>query len=211
MNIAIVDDDRLVCASVKTILESDPEITVVWTGCSGEQACTRYRENRPDVLLMDIRMAGMTGLEAAEHLLAEFPDARILFLTTFEDDEYIVKALSIGAKGYIIKQDFESIAPAVKAVFAGQSVFGEAVAGKLPGIIRQEQPFDYKSHGISERERRVIELVARGYSNREIADTLCLSEGTVRNYISTVLDKLELRDRTNLAVFYYQHMRKKED
>ena len=166
---------------------------------------------KPDVLLMDIRMAGMTGLEAAEHLLAEFPDARILFLTTFEDDEYIVKALSIGAKGYIIKQDFESIAPAVKAVFAGQSVFGEAVAGKLPGIIRQEQPFDYKSHGISERERRVIELVARGYSNREIADTLCLSEGTVRNYISTVLDKLELRDRTNLAVFYYQHMRKKED
>lgn len=211
MNIAIVDDDRLVCASVKTILESDPQISVVWTGCSGEEACARYRENRPDVLLMDIRMAGMTGLEAAGHILADFPDARILFLTTFEDDDYIVKALHIGARGYIIKQDFESIAPAVKAVFAGQSVFGSSVAGKLPSIIRREQTFDYKSYGLSEREYRVIELVAKGYSNREIADALCLSEGTVRNYISAVLDKLELRDRTNLAVFYYRNMRQGED
>lgn len=211
MNIAIVDDDRLVCASVKTILESDPQISVVWTGCSGEEACARYRENRPDVLLMDIRMAGMTGLEAAGHILADFPDARILFLTTFEDDDYIVKALHIGARGYIIKQDFESIAPAVKAVFAGQSVFGSSVAGKLPSIIRREQAFDYKSYSLSEREYRVIELVAKGYSNREIADALCLSEGTVRNYISAVLDKLELRDRTNLAVFYYRNMRQGED
>lgn len=211
MNIAIVDDDRLVCASVKTILESDPQISVVWTGCSGEEACARYRENRPDVLLMDIRMAGMTGLEAAGHILADFPDARILFLTTFEDDDYIVKALHIGARGYIIKQDFESIAPAVKAVFAGQSVFGSSVAGKLPSIIRREQTFDYKSYSLSEREYRVIELVAKGYSNREIADALCLSEGTVRNYISAVLDKLELRDRTNLAVFYYRNMRQGED
>lgn len=211
MNIAIVDDDRLVCASVKTILESDPQISVVWTGCSGEEACARYRENRPDVLLMDIRMAGMTGLEAAGHILADFPDARILFLTTFEDDDYIVKALHIGARGYIIKQDFESIAPAVKAVFAGQSVFGSSVAGKLPSIIRREQTFDYKSYGLLEREFRVIELVAKGYSNREIADALCLSEGTVRNYISAVLDKLELRDRTNLAVFYYRNMRQGED
>lgn len=211
MNIAIVDDDRLVCASVKTILESDPQISVVWTGCSGEEACAHYRENRPDVLLMDIRMAGMTGLEAAGHILADFPDARILFLTTFEDDDYIVKALHIGARGYIIKQDFESIAPAVKAVFAGQSVFGSSVAGKLPSIIRREQTFDYKSYSLSEREYRVIELVAKGYSNREIADALCLSEGTVRNYISAVLDKLELRDRTNLAVFYYRNMRQGED
>lgn len=211
MNVAIVDDDRLVCASVKTILESDPEITVVWTGCSGEQACAGFRENRPDVLLLDIRMAGMTGLEAAERILRESPEARILFLTTFEDDGYIVKALRIGARGYIIKQDFESIAPAVKAVYAGQSVFGKTVAGKLPDIIRREQPFDYGRHGITDRERPVIELVAKGYSNREIADALCLSEGTVRNYISAVLDKLGLRDRTNLAVFYYRHIQKGEN
>lgn len=206
MKIAIVDDDRLVCASVQTILEADPEITVVWTGYSGEEACAHYREQQVDVLLMDIRMVGLTGLEAAGRILEEFPDARILFLTTFEDDSYIVQALRIGANGYIIKQDFESIAPAVKAVFAGQSVFGSSVASKLPGIIRREKTFDYKGYGLSEREYRVIELVAKGYSNREIAGALCLSEGTVRNYISAVLDKLELRDRTNLAVFYYQNM-----
>ena len=85
------------------------------------------------------------------------------------------------------------------------------MAGKLPGIIRREKTFDYKDHGLSEREYRVIELVAKGYSNREIAGALCLSEGTVRNYISAVLDKLELRDRTNLAVFYYQNMHQEEE
>lgn len=211
MNIAIVDDDRLVCASVQTILEADSEIHVSWCGYSGEEAYASYLKNPPDVLLMDIRMVGMSGLEAAERILHSFPDARILFLTTFQDDEYIVKALHIGAKGYLIKQDFESIAPAAKAVFAGQSMFGGSVVGRLPGILRTEQPFDYERYGISDRERRVIVLVAKGYSNREIADALYLSEGTVRNYISAILDKLELRDRTNLAVFYYQHIREGEN
>ena len=124
MNIVLVDDDALVCASLKTILEAGGEVRVAATGGSGAEAVALYRAHRPDVLLMDIRMAGMTGLEAGESLLREFPDARILFLTTFSDDEYIVRALRMGAKGYLIKQDFESILPALRAVHAGQSVFG---------------------------------------------------------------------------------------
>ena len=122
MKVLIVDDDNLVAMSLRTILSSDNEIEVVATGNSGEDAIRLYDEFMPDVLLMDIRMAGMTGLEAGSEIIGKHNDARILYLTTFNDDEYIVKAISIGARGYIIKQDFDSIIPAVKTVFNGQSV-----------------------------------------------------------------------------------------
>ena len=148
MNIVLVDDDALVCASLKTILEAGGEVRVAATGGSGAEAVALYRAHRPDVLLMDIRMAGMTGLEAGESLLREFPDARILFLTTFSDDEYIVRALRMGAKGYLIKQDFESILPALRAVHAGQSVFGGEVMGRLPGLMQSGGGFDYAARGL---------------------------------------------------------------
>ena len=108
MKLLIIDDDALVCASLKTILETDPQVKVVGTGGSGREAVSLYRRLRPDVLLMDIRMDGLTGLEAGELILREAPEAKILFLTTFSDDEYIIKALKLGAKGYLIKQNFES-------------------------------------------------------------------------------------------------------
>ena len=123
MRILIVDDDRLVATSLKTIVEAEDDIEVLATGGSGAEAISLYDELNPDVLLMDIRMADMTGLEAGEQILEKHKDAKILYLTTFNDDEYIVKALSIGAKGYIIKQDFDSIVPALRTVFGGQSVF----------------------------------------------------------------------------------------
>ena len=106
MNIAVIDDDKLVALSLKTILESTGNIKVAAMGSSGEEAVSIYRETRPDVMLMDIRMEGMTGLEAGTLILAEDASARILYLTTFADDEYIIKALNMGAKGYILKQDF---------------------------------------------------------------------------------------------------------
>ncbi|MDE5917865.1 MAG: response regulator transcription factor, partial [Oscillospiraceae bacterium] len=130
-------------------------------------------------------------------------NARILFLTTFPDDDYIVKSLQIGAKGYILKQDFEGIAPALEAVIKGQSVFGEKIVTKLPVLMKQTFEFNYKSYGISEKEFDIITLVSEGLSNKEISTELFLSEGTVRNYISGILEKLNLRDRTQLAVFYY--------
>jgi len=202
MRIAIIDDDRLVCQSLKTILQSNEDIEVVGMGHDGHGAVTLFAQFQPDVLLMDIRMDRMTGLEACRHILGKFPDARILFLTTFVDDEYIVQALRLGAKGYILKQDFESIVPALRAVHTGQSVFGDAIVTKLPRLLRGDEQVDLAERGITDKERGIIELVAKGLSNREIAETLYLSEGTVRNYLSVILEKLELRDRTQLAVFY---------
>ena len=250
MKVVIIDDDNLVAVSLKTIVEADPEMEVLGTGSSGEEAVRLYTEYKPDVLLMDIRMRGMTGLEAGEHILQEDPAAKILYLTTFSDDEYIMKALSIGAKGYIIKQDFDSIVPSLKAVYGGQSVFGTEVVRRLPDIVggaaraasggtngsagssvngmaggangsagssansmvnSADEPgenaparFKGEAYGLTEQETEIVECVARGLSNKEIADELFLSEGTVRNYLSNILSKLELRDRTNLAIFYFK-------
>lgn len=205
MRVVIVDDDTLVAISLQTILESDEAVKVVATGNSGDEAIRLYREYKPDVLLMDIRMSGMSGLEAGEQILSEFTDAKILYLTTFMDDEYIVKTLHIGAKGYILKQDFEGIIPALKAVYGGQNVFGQDIVEKLPELMKQKKTVDYNMYDITDKEQEIIEEVAEGYSNKEIAARMYLSEGTVRNYISGILEKLSLRDRTQLAIFYYKN------
>jgi DNA-binding NarL/FixJ family response regulator len=205
VKVLVVDDDRLVCSSLQTILEADGGITVVGTLNSGAQAVEQYGKLNPDVLLMDIRMDGMTGLEVAEILLKRDPDAKVLFLTTFSDDEYLVRALKIGAKGYLLKQNFESIVPSVRAVYMGQRVFGDEVATKLPNLITGGRNRGLEAFGLNERETKLVTQVAEGLSNREISEKLFLSEGTVRNYISAILDKLELRDRTQLAIFYYKH------
>lgn len=207
MNIVVIDDDKLVALSLKTILESSGKISVAAMGASGEEAVSLYREHHPDVMLMDIRMEGMSGIEAGELILAEYPAAKILYLTTFADDEYIIKALNMGAKGYILKQDFEGIAPALEAVAGGQSVFGEKIITKLPELMKPKEKYDFAAHGISDKEREIMELVAEGLSNKEISANLFLSDGTVRNYISTLLEKLCLRDRTQLAVYYYTEVK----
>ncbi|NLZ45223.1 MAG: response regulator transcription factor, partial [Clostridiales bacterium] len=198
MNIIIVDDDNIVALSLKTILESSPHINVLEIGSSGLQAIELYRKHKPDVVLMDIRMDGMTGLEAGEIILKEDKDAKILYLTTFSDDEYIIKSLNIGAKGYILKQDFEGIAPALETVMNGQRVFGDTIISKVPTLMQTQSDFDFKKHGLNEKEHDLIKLVAKGLSNKEISNNLFLSEGTIRNYLSNILDKLDLRDRTQL-------------
>lgn len=205
MNIIIVDDDYLVAGALKTILEVNDEITVAALGNDGRDAVSLYRKHRPDILLIDIRMKDMDGLEASEKILQEFPDAKILLLTTFSDDEYIIKALKLGTKGYLLKQDYTSIFPALQAVYSGQTVFGHEIISRIPDMLQAASSFDYASFGISERELEIIHLIAEGFSNKEIASKLFLSEGTVRNYLSSILDKLGLRDRTQVAVFYYQH------
>ncbi|WP_295209687.1 response regulator transcription factor [Ruminococcus sp.] len=206
MNIVMIDDDKLVAMSLKTILESTGKITVLASGNSGEEAIALYDQHSPDCILMDIRMKGMSGLEAGEIILDKHPDAKILYLTTFSDDEYIIKAVLMGAKGYILKQDFESIAPALETVMKGQTVFGSEVANKLPELIQNKGSFDFSRFDIGEKEQEIITLVSKGLSNKEISQMLYLSEGTVRNYISTILEKLSLRDRTQLAVFYYTNI-----
>lgn len=205
MNIIIIDDDFFVTTALKTILEASGKVTVLATGTDGTEAVSLYRKHQPDIVLTDIQMKSKSGLEATEQILQENPDAKILLLTTFLDDEYIVKALRLGAKGYLLKTNYESILPALEAVESGQTVFGTEIISKIPDLLHTPPEFDYSSYQISEKEFSIITLVAQGYSNKEIASSLFLSEGTVRNYLSTILDKLNLRDRTQLAVFYYQH------
>ena len=202
MRVVIVDDDTFITGALKTILETTEEILVVGVGADGREALELYHEYKPDVLLMDIRMKEMSGLEAAEKILEIDPQAKILLLTTFSDDEYIIKALKDGVKGYLLKQDYQSILPALRAVCCGQSVFGTQIMEKLPELLMEKKQFDWLTCEIGEKELQIISLVAEGLSNKEIAERLFLSEGTVRNYISSILDKLNLRDRTQLAVFY---------
>lgn len=205
MRILIVDDDALVCSSLKTILEAK-NIQVDAIGNSGEEAIALYRQYQSDVLLMDIRMEKMNGVEASEAILKEFPQARILFLTTFSDDEYIVKALKLGVKGYILKQNFDSIVSALEAVYANQNVFNTEIIEKLPDLLNNRDTAK-EQYDLNDREQQFISLVANGLNNKEIAETLFLSEGTVRNYLSNLLDKLGLRDRTQLTIFFYQHLK----
>lgn len=206
IRIIIIDDDDIVVMSLKMIAEASG-IEVVATGTSGEDAIKLYELHKPDILLSDIRMDGIGGTAAAAQILKEFPDAKILFLTTFSDDEYVTDALKYGVKGYILKQDFEGIVPAIRAVYKGQSVFGGDIIGRLPNMAKEHSSKDDKfwNKGITEKEFEIIELVADGLSNKEIASKLCLGEGTVRNYFSSILDKLELRDRTQLVVYYYKN------
>ncbi len=212
MRIAIVDDDPIVCQSLETILTATGTAEVLWMANDGDAAVRRYFEtpaSRPDVLLIDIQMPGTSGLDAAREILATDPAARILFLTTFSDQSYIAQAMGLGAKGYLIKQDVAAVGPALQAVMAGQVVLGAEVLGKLTE--RTPDPADSDDSRdtadsieglLGEREREITALVAEGLDNRDIAARLFLSEGTVRNRISAILDKLGLTNRTQLAILW---------
>ena len=206
IHVVVVDDDPFVCASLETILNAQDDIEVVGKGGNGEQAITLYGELSPDVLLMDIQMPVSDGISAAERILSEHAEARIAFLTTFSDDDYIVRALRIGAKGYLIKQNVGDIAPAVRSIMAGQNVFGDEVVGSIAreSHARKSAEERFAARGLTERECEVVELVAQGLDNREIAGKLYMGEGTVRNHISSILQKLDLRNRTQIAVLYYR-------
>ena len=216
MKVLIVDDDALVTQSLATILSVEPDVEVVGRGGSGPEAVEKHRELSPDILLLDIRMPGGDGLSAAEQILAEDKDARIIFLTTFSDDEYIVRALRMGARGYLIKQDVARIAPALRSVMAGVSVLeGEVIersaamglggGGSARGSGQVPRSAVFES--LTEREYEVVEAVSEGLDNADVADRLFMSEGTVRNHISSILAKLGLRNRTQVAVLYYRSAR----
>lgn len=205
MNIVIIDDDILVTNALKAIIEASGKVSVTATGTDGKDAVQLYEKYLPDVLLTDIQMKEISGLEASKIILQKYPDAKILLLTTFLDDEYIIQALKLGAKGYLLKQDYESILPALEAINSGQNVFGSEIISKIPTLINPTPKFNYASYNINERELDIIKLIADGNSNKEIAEKLFLSEGTIRNYLSNILDKLSLNNRTQLAIFYYKH------
>ncbi|WP_314814858.1 response regulator transcription factor [Arachnia propionica] len=214
MKVLIVDDDALVAQSLSTILSVEDDVEVVGLGRSGPEAIEKYRELKPDILLMDIQMPGGDGLSAAERILAGDVAARIVFLTTFSDDEYIVRALRMGSRGYLIKQDVAQIAPALRSVMAGVCVLeGEVLersatmrlsARPEPGGPQNKPLRGTVFAALTDREYEVVEAVAEGLDNAEVAARLFMSEGTVRNHISSILAKLGLRNRTQVAVMYYR-------
>ena len=214
MKVLIVDDDALVAQALSTILSVEADIDVVGLGGSGLEAVERYRELAPDILLMDIQMPDGDGLSATERILAEDAGARIVFLTTFSDDEYIVRALRMGSRGYLIKQDVAQIAPALRSVMAGVCVLeGEVLersatmrlsARPEPGGPQNKPLRGTVFAALTDREYEVVEAVAEGLDNAEVAARLFMSEGTVRNHISSILAKLGLRNRTQVAVMYYR-------
>lgn len=199
MNIIIIDDDPLVVESLKTIIAANG-IDILAVGYDGFQAVKLYNKHRPDLILMDIRMEILSGIEAAKEILIIDPNARILLITTFQDDEYIGTALSLGCKGYILKQNIKGIIPAINAVYSGNLVFDSKI---VSNIKKYSKKYDMDID-LSDREFDILLLIAEGLNNREIAEKLFLSEGTIRNYISNMLGKLSLRDRTQLAIYYYK-------
>lgn len=229
IRVLIVDDDPIVRSSLTTILAAQNDIEVCGGGSNGNEAIRLFDELSPDVLLMDIQMPECTGLEAAKAILCGHPEARVVFLTTFSDDEYIVAALRLGAKGYLIKQEVAQIAPALRSVMAGQMVLGGEVLGKVDVFLNPAPASSAPANsalgngtpgggmgasgtsalpdGLSPRESEIIELIAQGLDNKEVAARIYISEGTVRNHVSIILQKLQLKNRTQLAVYYYQGLR----
>lgn len=216
MRVVIADDDAVVVESLRIVLDAQPDIEVVGCGTDGTDAARLTEQVAPDVVLLDIQMPGMDGLAAAEKILAAPRPPRVVFLTTFSDDEYIVRALALGAAGYLIKQDVAGVAPALRAVVAGRSVLeGEVLeravalgAGGIPGVVPAEKP-DLVAlfPQLTDREREVVTLIAEGLDNREVAAAAYMGEGTVRNHISSILAKLGLRNRTQIAVAYWRALR----
>lgn len=203
IRVMIVDDDELIRESLKMILELDKEIEVVGTCTNGDEAYRLTQEKQVDVVLMDIRMPICDGISGTRKIKETNPNIKVLILTTFKDDEFIFQALKNGANGYILKNTPSvKIKEQIKLVHFGTMLIDPEMAQKLTGMLNSTGEKDLASYELTNREIEITKLVSQGLSNKEIADKLYLGESTVKNYISTILDKLNLRDRTQLAVFY---------
>lgn len=212
MRVVIADDDAVVVESLRIVLDAQPDIEVAGCGTDGADAVRLAADAAPDIVLLDIQMPGMDGLAAAEKILDSPEPPRVVFLTTFSDDEYIVRALALGAAGYLIKQDVAGVAPALRAVMAGRSVLeGEvlerAVALGAGAPVAEKPDLTTVFPQLTDREREVVALIAEGLDNREVAAAAYMGEGTVRNHISSILAKLHLKNRTQIAVAYWRALR----
>ncbi len=212
IKVLIADDIMILRQGLRAVLEQDEDIQVVALAENGKEALEKCKVFRPDVVMMDMRMPEYDGAYGIQAIKEQCPDVKVLVLTTFDDEETINKALSSGADGYILKEmEDAKVIASVKSVYSGISVFGDGVyrvmrkqmeeAGQA---VRQETAQDENTI-LTARELDVVKLVAQGYDNKEIAAELYLAEGTVRNQISKILEKLELKDRTQLAVYAVKH------
>ncbi|MCR5764145.1 MAG: response regulator transcription factor [Treponema sp.] len=212
IKVLIADDQQLIRESLKLYLENEGEFTVTGIVADGQEVLGSVSENTPDIILMDIRMPVLDGVECTKLVKQKHPDIKIIILTTFDDDEYVYNALKYGASGYLLKGiALDQLSSAIKTVYGGQAMINPDIASKVLQLFYKmanegnaliESSKEIES--LTETEWKIVRAVSKGLSNKEIAGSLFLSEGTVRNYISTILDKLELRDRTQLAIWAVQ-------
>lgn len=209
IRVALADDQRLIREGLRTLLELYVDIEVVGAAGDGIEAEALVEQARPQVVLMDLRMPRRNGIEATRRITARWPSVQVLVLTTYDDDELVVSAVDAGASGYLLKDvGSDALAEAIRAASRGESPLQPSVARKLLQRLRARPlpesdgaPSLESAEPLTGREREVLRLVARGASNREIADTLSLTEGTVKNYVSAILGKTGARDRTQAALF----------
>lgn len=199
MKILIVDDDPLVCQSLQVLLSREEDMEVIGTANNGDEAIACCRDTLPNVILMDIRMPVMDGIQATRQIKKEWPQIQVMMLTTFQDEQNIRLAILAGAEGYLIKStEVSSMAHQLRTLVSGTSVLDADVLKRLM------QPEREGFEQLTPREKDIVELVVQGLSNREIAEQLLITEGTVRNTLSIILEKLQVRDRTQLAVYYWR-------
>ncbi|MGH9156206.1 MAG: response regulator [Acidimicrobiales bacterium] len=207
--VLIVDDDHLMRAGLAELLTADATIEVVGDAANGREAVERCRSLAPDVVLMDVRMPDLDGIEATRRLAAVAPVSRVLILTTFEEDNYVFDALRAGASGFLLKRTRpEELIAAVHTIAAGDSLLSPSVARRVIDRVVQQPLADLAERGqlltLTPREREVLTLVSRGLSNREIATALVVEDSTVRTHVRRILMKLGLRDRIQAVIFAYE-------
>lgn len=207
IRVLIVDDQAIVCEGLRVILNAAPNIEVIGVTHSGADAVELTGSLKPDLVLMDLKMPGMTGSQATRIIREKYPDTAVLILTTYDDDEWIFEAIRAGAAGYLLKDSRrDDILRSIEETVAGQSPVDPTVATKLLAYVRSgPTPQPQITERLSEREHDVLRLLAHGLSNADIAEQLHLAEGTVRNYVSTILSKLDAADRTQAAALAWRY------
>lgn len=208
MKILLCDDQAVIRDGLELLLQLEKDIQVVGSASDGAEAIDLASQKQPDLILMDLKMPGVNGIEATRQIRAKFPDIKILVLTTYDDDEWLFDAIRAGASGYLLKDTpRQKIIEAIRGTMEGKSFLDPLVAGKLMNQVssNQKQPASVLTERLTDRELDVLHLIARGFTNSDIAGQLHLSEGTVRNHVSAILEKLGVSDRTQAAVIAIQH------
>lgn len=207
IRLLLVDDHDIIRQGLRSLLETKPDLEVVGEAQNGEEAIAKVAALQPDIVLMDVRMPIMDGVAATREICQQFKATKVLVLTTFDHDDYVSQAMRLGAKGYLLKDTHsDDLATAIRAIYKGYTQMGpglleKAIAPPPPATPPQPTQLPPELAGLTPREREVLSLIAKGASNREIAQTLYISERTVKNHITSILSQLNLRDRTQAAMY----------